>query len=438
MPFIANTHTESSKLSTIITKIYAEAKKIIRDHVNANDNDILICSDCGMTGVINKFQRILGIKAHESWYKYLTLKDIDRPVVFISHMEHHSNQLTWLETVADVEIIPPDNKGNFSITNLQESLIKFKNRKYKIASITACSNVTGILIDYYAVAKLMHSYNGYCFVDFSASAPYVKIDMHPTTRLTYLDAIFYSVHKFLGGPGSIGVLIFNRNLYHNYAPDNPGGGTVDWTNPWGGYKYCDSIEVKEQGGTPPILQTIKAAMCHKLKEEMGVENILEREKEILSLLWKRLSKIDNLKILREDEPNRLGIVSFYINNLHYDLGVRILSDRFGIQVRGGCSCAGTYGHYLLNINKEKSLEITNLIDQGDFSEKPGWIRLSIHQTMTQNEIKKIITAIELLALHHRKWSKEYAYNKKQNHFVYLGNKKNDINAFKKIFYAQYY
>ena len=256
----------------------------------------------------------------------------------------------------------------------------------------------------------MHQAGGYCFVDFACSAPYVEIDMHPKRKGTDLDAIFFSPHKFLGGPGSAGVLVFNRSLYKNTIPDNPGGGTVDWTNPWGQHKYIDDIEAREDGGTPSFLQTIKAAMCITLKNEMGIENILTREHQLLDLLWDKLAKVPNLEILAPQHRSRLAVISFYIKDLHYNLGVRLLNDKFGIQCRGGCSCAGTYGHYLLNIDQSQSKEITDLIDQGDLSEKPGWIRVSLHPTMTNAEVEHIGDSIKELADNHKQWMDEYLFD----------------------------
>lgn len=231
--------------------------------------------------------------------------------------------------------------------------------------------------------------------------------MHSKEKLQYLDAIYFSPHKFLGGPGSLGVLVFNKNLYKNTVPDHPGGGTVDFTNPWGEHMFVDDIEAREDGGTPAFLQTIKTSLSIKLKESMGVDKIQEREHELLSLLWERLDKVDNLYILATQHRNRLGVISFYIDNLHYNVGVKMLKDKFGIQVRGGCSCAGTYGHYLLNLDNQQSNLISSKIHEGDCSLRPGWIRMSIHPTMTNEELLSIVDGIESLAKNHQEWSKEY-------------------------------
>lgn len=406
MPYVANTHTETSSTGMAMTYAYHKAQEIIKHHVNANHDDVIITAGAGMTRVINKFQRMLHLRSSES-----QIPENERPVVFITHMEHHSNQTSWLETIATTEIISPTEDGLVDLENLKALVAKYKNRPLKIASVTACSNVTGIETPYHKIAKIIHDAGGFCFVDFACSAPYVKIDMHPENDGEHLDAIFFSPHKFLGGPGSAGVLIFNKNLYHNAVPDDPGGGTVDWTNPWGGHKYVNSIEAREDGGTPAFLQTIKAAMCISLKEQMGIENILKREHEIINRLWDKLEKIPNLHILAANQKNRLAVLSFYIDDLHYNLGVRLLNDKFGIQCRGGCSCAGTYGHYLLHVDRNHSKQITDRIDEGDYSTKPGWIRLSLHPTMTDEEIDFIGESIAELAKHHHEWGKNYSFDK---------------------------
>lgn len=417
-PFVANTHTETTVSGTAMTKAYHEAKHIIKRHVNSNEDDVLIVSGNGMTGVVNKFQRILGLKVPENLRKYIDIPDEIKPVVFVTHMEHHSNQTSWLETIAKVEVIPPDKDGLFSLKNLEELLEQYKDCTLKIASVIGGSNVTGIQTPYHEIAELMHKHGGVCFVDFACSAPYVDIDMHPENELQYLDAIFFSPHKFLGGPGTSGVLIFNKKLYKNMIPDCPGGGTVSWTNPWGEHKYIDDIEDREDGGTPGFLQTIKTALAIRLKEQMGVSNILDREHELIAKVFKELAPVDNINILAGQHQDRLGVISFYIDDLHYNLGVKLLNDRFGIQTRGGCSCAGTYGHFLLHVDQQMSHELTNEISIGDLVRKPGWIRMSIHPTTTDDEMAFVCESIKALAEHHTEWAKDYQYEGKTNEFIH--------------------
>jgi selenocysteine lyase/cysteine desulfurase len=420
-PLIGNTHSESNATGSAMTLAYQNAHKIIKQHVNAGKNDVIITGGSGMTGMVNKFQRILGLKIPEQLKAYTNIPKELTPVVFVTHMEHHSNHTSWQETIADVVCIEPDDRGLVDLEDLNKKLIKYKNRKLKVGAFTACSNVTGIESLYHELAKIMHQNGGYCFVDFACSAPYVKINMHPDEPLEKLDAILFSPHKFLGGPGTPGVLIFDSELYHNKIPDNPGGGTVDWTNPWGQHKFISNIELREDGGTPPFLQTIKAALCIQLKEELGEVKMIEREDEQLKIIFDELRKIPGLHILAGNIEKRLGAISFYVDNIHYNLIVKILNDRFGIQVRGGCSCAGTYGHYLLHVDPNKSKSITDKIDHGDYSEKPGWVRMSIHPTMTNEEIYFICDSIKQTVNNISDWQKDYKYSSSNNEYYNLNN-----------------
>ncbi len=420
-PFVGNTHTETSETGTLMTKSYHLAHRMIKEHVNASKDDMIITAGSGMTAVINKFQRMLGLRSCGNLRNETCIQDKERPVVFITHMEHHSNHTSWIETIADIVQLKPGKGLLVDPNELRKELEKYKERKVKFGSFTACSNVTGIITPYHEMAKIMHEYGGVCFVDFAASAPYTDINMHPDDPMESIDALFFSPHKFLGGPGSSGVLIFNKNLNISGSPDNPGGGTVDWTNPWGEFKYIDDIEVREDGGTPGFLQAIKIALAIELKNQMGVENINKREKELVKIAFNELPKIPKMNILADNVKDRLGVISFYLKDVHYNLVVKLLNDRFGIQVRGGCACAGTYGHYLLNVSHKHSKEITDRITMGDLSEKPGWIRLSLHPTMTDEDLYFIIDAINQVAKNHNEWEKDYIYNKHDNEFKHIND-----------------
>jgi selenocysteine lyase/cysteine desulfurase len=401
-----------------MTLAYHEARKVIKRHVHANSNDVLITTGSGMTGAVNKFQRILGLKVSENLKNYTKIPDDLKPIVFVSHMEHHSNQTSWLETIADVEVVPSDAQGLLCLKEFERCIQKHQHRKIKIASITSCSNVTGIKTPYHKVAKLIHRYHGLCFVDFACCAPYVAINMHPENEDEYLDAIFFSPHKFLGGPGSAGVLIFNNSLYKNTVPDNPGGGTVSYTNPWGQHDYFDDVETREDGGTPGFLQTIRIALAIQLKEKMGVQNIKQREDEINALVFQTLEGLPGVKILAPNHKERLSIFSFYFEKYHFNLVVKLLNDRFGIQARGGCSCAGTYGHFLLNVDQDTSKRIKDQILQGCNTEKPGWVRLSFHPTITSEELKFICDSLKDLSIHIEEWSKDYHYEATKNDYTH--------------------
>jgi selenocysteine lyase/cysteine desulfurase len=436
MPFVANTHTQTSITGTLMSLAYRESKAIVKRHVHANNNDVLIFCGSGTTTAINKLQRILGLRIPEKIMDYvqkqpgppgneeqqadpsevnklladhLRLDESLRPVVFVTHMEHHSNQTSWLETIATVVIIDRHKNGNVDLRHFRELLEKFKHRKNKIAAVTACSNVTGIQTPVQKIATLIHEFGGLCFVDFAGSAPYVNINMHPTEKSAYLDAIYFSPHKFLGGPGTPGVLIFSKDIYTNKIPDHPGGGTVVYSNPWKVHQYVIDIEEREDGGTPPFLPAIRAAMCIRLKETMGVLKILSREKEILDIVFRRFARITRIKVLEGEIKKRLGIISFVVPGVHHDLFVKILNDRFGIQLRGGCSCAGSYGHILLGVSKSRSYEIQRAICAGNLLEKPGWIRLSVHPTMTDKEIDFIMDAIESTVSNLDQWAQDYDY-----------------------------
>ncbi len=418
-PWVANTHTETCESGQLMTKAYHHAQHIIKEHVNAGPGDVLITSGFGMTGVLVKFQRMLNLKAPEKNIYGKFISHTNKPVVFITHMEHHSNQTSWYHTVADVEMIPPDENLLVNPENLRKLIKKFKDRPLIIGSFTACSNVTGIETPIHELARIMHEAGGYCFADYAASAPYVDINMHPDDPMEKLDAVFFSPHKFLGGPGTSGVLVFDSSLYHREVPDAPGGGTVDWTNPWGEYKFVDNIEIREDGGTPGFLQAMRTALCLNLKNQMNTTLIRQREEELVAIAFKELCCIPGVHVLADIQKKRLGIISFYIDGMHFNLVVKLLSDRYGIQLRGGCACAGTYGHFLLDVSYEKSKAITDLITHGDLSQKPGWIRLSLHPTMIDEELYFIIDAIKQVSVHHLEWKKDYRYDKHTNEFIHL-------------------
>ena len=417
-PMVGNTHTETNVTGTSMTLAYHEARRVIKQHVNAGPGDVIIAAGSGMTGVVNKLLRILGLRVPEKALGWVSIPPEECPVVFVTHMEHHSNQTPWLESIAEVVVLNPGYDGRCVTEHLEERIADFQGRPL-IGSFTACSNVTGLHTPYYKLARIMHEHGGLAFVDFAANAPYEDIDMHPANEEERLDAIFFSPHKFLGGPGSAGIMLFNSALDKNRVPDHPGGGTVEWTNPWGEHRYVENIENREDGGTPPFLQTIRAALAVRLKEQMGTERMAAREKELLDTAFPRLRAVDGLHILAGEHADRLAVISFYVDGLHYNLMVKLLNDRYGVQVRGGCSCAGTYGHYLLHVDPAQSHEITDRIDRGDLSRKPGWVRLSLHPTMTNAELEHVLGAIEAIAAHHEQWARDYSYDPHTNEFTHV-------------------
>lgn len=414
-PLVANTHTETTYSGIAMTRAYHSARDIIRNAVNAGSKDSLFFTGSGMTAAINKLQRLLGLRFpegyHANWPGGL------KPMVLITHMEHHSNQITWEECDVDVRIVPRDEITGLPDLVWQERMLKdCVGRPLVIGAFTAGSNVTGLLTPYRQMAALMHKYGGYCFVDFAAAGPYVEIDMHPSDPAESLDAITFSPHKFLGGPGSAGVLVMSNSLYKHEVPDLPGGGTVKWTTPFGTHRYVDDIEAREDGGTPGFLQAIRAALAMRLKLRMGVANIKAREEELQKILLGETAVESGLKLMEGGNLNRLGVYSFHAPGEHYNLIVRLLNDRYGIQSRGGCSCAGTYGHILFGIAKPASRHITDLIDSGDLSGKPGWVRISIHPTMTDDEARFIGRSLVEVIRNYKGWGDGYDFNKASGEF----------------------
>lgn len=415
-PFVANTHSEASATGALMTEAYHEAHEIIRRHVNAGPTDVVITAGSGMTTVVNKLIRMLGLRVPEQLERYTQVPADQRPVVFVTHMEHHSNQTPWIETMADVVVLPPDEAGLVDVDALRERVVAYRDRPLKIGAFTTCSNVTGIRTPIHQLAAVMHEHGGVCFADYAASAPYVPIDMHPPESDAHLDAVYFSPHKFLGGPGAAGVLVFNAALYTNRVPDQPGGGTVEWTNPWLEHRYVANIEVREDGGTPGFLQAMRAALAVRLKDALDPERMRHREHEQAERLLRGLARVPGVQLLAPAVRDRLPIASFYIDHLHYNLVVRLLSDRFGVQARGGCSCAGTYGHYLLHVGPEQSHEITSRIDQGDLSGKPGWVRVSVHPTTPDEEVDAVVDAVDQIARDGARWSSDYVYSPASNEF----------------------
>ncbi|BCG61467.1 aminotransferase class V-fold PLP-dependent enzyme [Paenibacillus sp. URB8-2] len=413
-PLIGNPHTEANATGMTMTRAYEEARRLIKRHVNAGPRDILLTCGNGTTAAVNKLQRLLGLRLPEWMAERSVVPPEERPVIFVTHMEHHSNLLPWQESIGELVVLPPGPDGNVDPRRLEAVLKLYRDRRLKIGSFTACSNVTGIETPYRQLAAVMHRHGGLCFVDFAASAPYTDIDMHPPSPLERLDAIFFSPHKFLGGPGTGGVLVFAAELYGNRRPDEPGGGTVSWVSPWEGPSYFRGIEAREDGGTPGFLQTIRTALCLRLKERMTTERILRHERELCLQLLDGLQAIPDITVLEGGVRRRLGIVSFTVRDMHYNLVVRLLNDRFGIQARGGCSCAGPYGHYLLSIDREASALMGTAIRAGDQSLRPGWVRLSLHPVMTSGDVAYILLALKAIVSQREIWQADYRYNPATN------------------------
>lgn len=409
LPFYANTHSENSHVGRFTSQKYHEALQKIRKHVNAAPGDEVLFKGAGATAGINWLQYMLGLRYHDD------IPHENRPVVFVTHMEHHSNQTSWEECAAEVVILERDQFGRPDPNHLERMCRTLRDTgRVLYGSFTACSNVTGVMTNYYELASILHQHGGSCFIDFAASAPYVAIDMHPSNPLEALDAIFFSPHKFLGGPGSAGVVVFNSALYKHRIPVQVGGGIVKWTDPWGGHSYVDGIGVREDAGTPAIIQGIRAGLAVEVKEQLDPELIQKRKAELLSRALDGLAFIPGITVLAAEQRVRQGIISFTVDDIHYALVDTLLSDFFGMQARDGCSCAGTYGHQLFEIDRVTSGLITQAIDAGDNSAKPGWVRVSLHPTTTDAELEKFLEALAEIVRDRKIFERYYCYQPANN------------------------
>ncbi|MBT4949117.1 MAG: aminotransferase class V-fold PLP-dependent enzyme, partial [Actinobacteria bacterium] len=364
----------------------------------------------GSTATINKLIGILNLRLPADLdAKYNLINQIpahERPVVFIGPFEHHSNELPWRESIADVVTIHEDANGQIDTNQLEAELIAYQDRPLRIASFSAGSNVTGILADTDAVTQLIHQYGALAFWDFAASGPYVDIEMNPQSNAhptAYKDAIFLSPHKFIGGPGTPGVLIVRKELLRNTVPETVGGGTVAYVNQLE-HMYLDDVEHREEGGTPAIIESIRAGLVFQLKEAVGVEVIRAHENDLVGRAIDSWEPHPNIQILGNLDADRLSIVSFVIKHpdgkyLHHNFVVAVLNDLFGIQSRGGCSCAGPYGHRLLGIDLDTSHEYEREISHGCEGIKPGWVRVNFNYFISEPVFEYIVKAVRLIADH---------------------------------------
>ena len=420
LPLYANTHTESSGTGLQTTRFRAEARQIIREAVGATGEHAVIFVGSGSTGAIDRLVHVLGLRLPEQLDERYDLAGhipaAERPIVFIGPYEHHSNELPWRESIADVVTIPEDADGRIDLARLEAELIAHADRPLKIGSFSAASNVTGILSDTRAISVLLHRHGALSCWDFAASAPYVEIEMTPrrpapdgsgpgatpdgNAELDTKDAIFISPHKLIGGPGTPGILVARRDLFRNRVPTVPGGGTVAYVNPTE-QVYLDDVEHREEGGTPAIIESIRAGLVFQLKAAVGVEAIRDREEDYIRRAIDRWRANPALEILGNPALPRLSIVSFVVRHrgryLHHNYVVALLNDLFGIQARGGCSCAGPYGHRLLGIDLEHSHAFEREIARGCEGIKPGWVRVNFNYFISEAVFDFIVEAVDLVA-----------------------------------------
>jgi selenocysteine lyase/cysteine desulfurase len=420
LPTYANTHTESSGTGLQTTRLREEGRRIVRDAIGGDDRNAVIFCGSGSTAAIDKLVGILGLRIpsnlEDAHHLARHIPPEQRPVVFIGPFEHHSNELPWRESIAEVVTIREDADGHIDPSHLERELEAYRSRPLRIGSFSAASNVTGIVSDTWAISRLLHEHGARSFWDFAAAGPYVDIQMNPPDEpLAYKDAVFLSPHKFIGGPGTPGVLAVRRDLMTNRVPTVPGGGTVSYVNSRE-HRYLDDLEQREEGGTPAIIESIRAGLVFQLKEAVGPDIIRAREEYFIRQAIGAWGKNPNLEILGNKRSERLSIVSFVVKRggryIHHDFVVALLNDLFGIQARGGCSCAGPYGHRLLGIDLETSHQFERQIAAGCEGIKPGWVRVSFNYFIDERVSAYLIRAVELIAEHGWKLLSDYRFDPK--------------------------
>ncbi len=421
LPSYANTHTESSGTGLQTTRLREDARRIIHEAVGGDDETVVIFAGSGTTGAIAKLIGVMGLRIPSALDDRHDLSahipPAQRPVVFIGPYEHHSNEIPWRESIADVVTIPQDADGHIDLDALRAACEEHADRPLRIGSFSAASNVTGIVSNTAAVATILHEHGALSFWDFAAAAPYVDIEMYPdrdANPLAYKDALFLSPHKFIGGPSTPGVLVARRELFTNRVPDVPGGGTVTYVND-SDHDYLATPEQREEGGTPAIIESVRAGLVFQLKQAVGVATIRAAEERLLSRAVARWREEPALEILGNLEADRLSIVSFVVRApsgryLHHNFVVAVLNDLFGIQSRGGCSCAGPYGHRLLGIDIERSHEFEREISGGCEGIKPGWVRVNFNYFLSDAVADYIVDAVLLVARHGWRLLPDYRFD----------------------------
>ncbi len=414
-----NTHTEDDATGTITSEHLHQAELSIKRLVNAGPKHRIITVGAGTTAAVHQLQQILGIyipPAGKDFFsgilgEYFSVKERERfsewinaqrPVVFVGPFEHHSNEVSWRECFAEVVETDLTPRGFLDLDDLAKKLElpQFANRR-KLGAFSAASNVTGVKSPVHEVARILHRHDCLALFDFAAAAPYERMDCNQDEE-SFFDALYFSPHKLLGGPGSAGILIIHERIYRSDLPPTVGaGGTVEFVN-FDGQSYIPDIEAREKAGTPGILQTIRAALALELKERLDPKRIAAREAELVRMARGMLTGHPGIELMGDVDPDhRLPIFSFTIKVgsswLHPRFVTVLLNDLFGIQSRAGCSCAAPYGHRLLGIDESKSRKFEATIMRGDVGLKPGWTRVNFHFLHTDAETEFICRAVRFVA-----------------------------------------
>jgi selenocysteine lyase/cysteine desulfurase len=378
LPRYANTHTESSSTGLQTTRLGEDARRIILDAVGATEDDLVVFCGSGATAAVTKLVGILELRRLAT----APPPPDERPVVFVGPYEHHSNEL-----------------------------LRYAGRPLRIGSFSAASNVTGILTDTDRVARLLHAHGALSFWDYAAAAPYIPIRVAESApgANDHKDAVFVSPHKFVGGPQTPGVLVVRREPVRNPVPTAPGGGTVSFVGPLG-HRYLDDPVAREEGATPAIVESIRAGLVVALKQAVGTETIQAAEERHWRHALRSWDRNPAIEILGNHEARRLSIVSFRIRHLHHNYVVALLNDLFDIQARGGCSCAGPYGHRLLAIDAATSHDVLDEVLLGCDGIKPGWIRINFNYFISDTVRDYLIDAVDLIATHGHRALPDYRFD----------------------------
>ncbi|HEX9050539.1 MAG TPA: aminotransferase class V-fold PLP-dependent enzyme, partial [Anaeromyxobacter sp.] len=425
LPMYANVHSALSTAGRSTTAVREEARRAVARGVGAGERDVVLFVGSGATAAVNKLVGLLGLRIPEPLEREFGLSRAippgRRPVVLAGPYEHHSNELPWLESIAELVEVELRDDGAIDLEDLRRKARAHRDRPLRIGAVSAASNVTGVLTDVPAVCRVLHEEGAFACIDYAAAGPYVPIDMHPPDPDERIDAVFLSTHKFMGGPGASGVLVASADLFRSRIPERPGGGTVEYVGPGAGgprpccgeaearllVDYAPRLEDREEGGTPNILGDVRAGLAFALRSQLDPRRILEHERRLAEAALARLSAHPRLRVLGPRHGPRLPILSFNVEGLHHDLVATLLDHLFGIQVRAGCSCAGPYGHRLLGIDAARSARYRALIHEGLLGMKPGWVRASIPYYASEADADYLLAAIEAVADHGEAFVPEY-------------------------------
>ena len=429
LPLYANVHSAQSTAGRATASARDEARRAVARGGGAGPGDVVLFVGSGATAAVNKLVGLLGLRVPEPLEREFALTRVippeRRPVVLAGPYEHHSNELPWLESIAELVEVELQADGAIDLEDLRRKARAYADRPLRIGAISAASNVTGVVTDVRAVCRVLHEEGAVACIDYAAAGPYVPIDMHPPDPAERIDAVFLSTHKFMGGPGASGVLVASSDLFRSRVPERPGGGTVDYVGPGdreprapgarragAGLQvdYAPRLEDREEGGTPDILGDVRAGLAFALRSLLDPRRILEHELRLAERALARLAAHPRLRVLGPTRGPRLPILSFNVEGLHHELVSTLLDQLFGIQARSGCSCAGPYGHRLLGIDAARSTRYRQLIHAGLLGMKPGWVRVSVPYYATEDDIAYLLAAVEAVADHGEAFVPSYRFS----------------------------